>query len=64
MFPSYFPKIFGESEDQELDVEASRAALEKLAKQVNAETGKELSVDEVAWGCALFHAFNVAFAQS
>ncbi|KAL8283634.1 hypothetical protein RQP46_005429 [Phenoliferia psychrophenolica] len=50
LLPEHFPKIFGESEREPLDVEASRLALEKLANEVNAETGKNLSVDEVAWG--------------
>ncbi|KAM0792434.1 hypothetical protein ACM66B_005111 [Microbotryomycetes sp. NB124-2] len=50
LMPSHFPKIFGDNEDQELDVEASRQALEELRRQVNHETGKDMSVDEVAWG--------------
>ena len=50
LLPSYFPQIFGKNEDEALDREASRVALEKLQKEVNAETGKDLSVDEVAWG--------------
>lgn len=33
-----------------MDVEASRKVLQELADQVNAETGKNLSVDEVAFG--------------
>ncbi|ORY72599.1 5-oxoprolinase [Leucosporidium creatinivorum] len=47
---AYFPKIFGEKEDEGLDEEASLKALEKLREQVNEETGKNLSTDEVAWG--------------
>ena len=45
-----FPKIFGPNEDQGLDVEGSRAAFEALTKQINQETGRSLSVDEVAQG--------------
>lgn len=53
LLPDYFPKIFGASEKEGLDIEASRAALEILAKGINAETGGSMSVDEVAWGSAL-----------
>ena len=45
-----FPQIFGPNEDQGLDVEGSRAAFEALTKQINQETGRSLSVDEVAQG--------------
>jgi 5-oxoprolinase (ATP-hydrolysing) len=50
LLPDYFPKIFGETEDAPLDVDASRTALEALTKEINAETGGSMSVDEVAWG--------------
>lgn len=33
-----------------MDEAASRKALEKLREEVNQETGKNLSLDEVAWG--------------
>lgn len=46
----HFPKIFGETEDQPLDEEASKNALEKLRKDINDETGNSLSLEEVAWG--------------
>lgn len=45
-----FPKIFGPNEDQGLDEEASRREFEKLREQINKETGKNMSVDEVAQG--------------
>jgi 5-oxoprolinase (ATP-hydrolysing) len=35
LIPDYFPKIFGPSEDQPLDVEASRQKFEVLAKEIN-----------------------------
>lgn len=50
LLPEFFPKIFGENEDQGLDPEASKKVLEELKEQVNKETGKNLTVDEVAYG--------------
>ncbi|KFA53892.1 hypothetical protein S40293_08265 [Stachybotrys chartarum IBT 40293] len=50
LLPEFFPKIFGENEDQELDYEASRRVLQELADQVNKEMGKNMSADEVAYG--------------
>lgn len=50
LLPEFFPKIFGKNENEGLDVEASRKVLQELADQVNRETGKSLSVDEVAYG--------------
>jgi len=52
LLPDFFPKIFGESEDQGLDVEASRAALQALTDQINSENGerRQLDIDEVAYG--------------
>ncbi|GAA5835484.1 hypothetical protein JCM3766R1_006429 [Sporobolomyces carnicolor] len=55
VLPDHFPKIFGKTEDQPLDRDASVAAFEALRKEINAYnvshgTGKELSLDEVAIG--------------
>lgn len=50
LLPEFFPKIFGENEDQGLDVEASRKVLQELADQVNQQSDKKLTVDEVAYG--------------
>lgn len=50
LLPEFFPKIFGKNEDQGLDPEASKKVLQELADQVNEETGKNMSVDEVAYG--------------
>ncbi|KAM3511577.1 hypothetical protein MY11210_004795 [Beauveria gryllotalpidicola] len=50
LLPEFFPKIFGKNEDEGLDVEASRKVLQELADQVNRETGKNMSADEVAYG--------------
>lgn len=50
LLPEFFPKIFGKNEDEGLDVEASRKVLQELADQVNRETRKNMSADEVAYG--------------
>ncbi|TPX13261.1 uncharacterized protein E0L32_006234 [Thyridium curvatum] len=50
LLPEFFPKIFGKNEDQGLDAEASRKVLQELADRVNAESGRDMSVDEVAYG--------------
>ncbi|GAA5848487.1 hypothetical protein JCM8547_004528 [Rhodosporidiobolus lusitaniae] len=50
LLPAHFPAIFGESEDQPLDVDASKAALEELRKEINGETGHDMSLDEIAYG--------------
>lgn len=50
LLPEFFPKIFGKNEDEGLDVEASKRVLQELADQVNKETSKNMSVDEVAYG--------------
>lgn len=50
ILPEYFPKIFGPNEDQPIDLEASRQLFVELTEQVNADTGKSMSVSEVAAG--------------
>jgi hypothetical protein len=57
LIPDYFPKIFGQSEKEPLDVDASRTAFEKLAKEINAGNDKELSLDEIVYGCISFFFF-------
>lgn len=51
ILPEFFPAIFGESENQPLDADASFKALEEIAAAVNSESKKrgqpEKSVDEV-----------------
>lgn len=56
LIPDFFPKIFGKSEKEALDIEASKRAFEEVAKLVNQSVsasgeGKKLSLDEVAYGC-------------
>lgn len=55
LIPDYFPKIFGQSEKEPLDVDASRTAFEKLAKEINESNDKELSLDEIVYGYLLFY---------
>lgn len=54
ILPRFFPSIFGESEDQPLDEEGSRLAMEEIARLVNKEASAagqpHKSVDEVAMG--------------
>ncbi|KAH9931741.1 5-oxoprolinase [Amylocystis lapponica] len=50
LVPAYFPKIFGKSEKEPLDVEASRSAFEVLAKTINGSQEKQLDLDEIVYG--------------
>lgn len=54
LLPTYFPKIFGKSEKEPLDVEASRAAFELLRTQINehlaAIGSPQMTLDQVAYG--------------
>jgi len=52
--PDLFPKIFGPTEDQPLDLDGTRAAFEELAAAINADAERmglpPKSLDEVAYG--------------
>src|ERR1700726_4359010 len=50
LIPDYFPKIFGKSEKEPLDIEASRSAFEVLARQINDGQENRLSLDEIVFG--------------
>lgn len=50
LLPEFFPKIFGPNEDEGLDLEASKKVLQELAEQIKNESGKDMSIDEVAYG--------------
>jgi len=50
LLPEFFPKIFGKNEDEGLDPDASRKVLQELTDQINKETGKNMTIDEVAYG--------------
>ena len=51
LVPDYFPKIFGKSAKEPLDVEATRRAFEELAEDINASIeGEKKSLDEIVYG--------------
>ena len=50
LVPEYFPKIFGKSENEPLDVDASRKAFEKLAQNINENSANEFTLDEIIYG--------------
>lgn len=55
LLPDFFPKIFGENENEGLDEEASRKLFEDLTNEINAEivrgqADKKMTPDEVAYG--------------
>ncbi|KAF8484356.1 Hydantoinase/oxoprolinase-domain-containing protein [Gautieria morchelliformis] len=52
LIPSYFPNIFGKSEKEPLDVEASRRAFEELAGRINSDPSiaKRMDMDEIVYG--------------
>ena len=50
LIPAYFPKIFGASEKEPLDADASRAAFERLAEQINKEAPRAMDLDEIVYG--------------
>lgn len=50
LIPDYFPKIFGKSASEPLDVEASRVGFEVLAREINSTYDKNLELDEIVYG--------------
>lgn len=55
LLPDFFPKIFGENENEGLDEQASRKLFEDLTREINNEIAqgqkeKEMTPDEVAYG--------------
>ena len=50
LIPDYFPKIFGKSEKEPLDKDASRVAFEKIVEEINSAFEKKLTFDEVVYG--------------
>ncbi|KAF1983548.1 hypothetical protein K402DRAFT_465916 [Aulographum hederae CBS 113979] len=54
LLPDFFPKIFGENEDEGLDEGASEKLFKELAETINkdikGENREEMSIDEVAYG--------------
>lgn len=55
LLPDFFPKIFGKSENEGLDANASEVLFRQLTDKINEENagsdeGKKMSMDEVAYG--------------
>lgn len=50
LLPEFFPQIFGENEDEPLDYEIVRQKFNSLTVEINTETGRSLSPEEVACG--------------
>ncbi|RDX50719.1 5-oxoprolinase [Lentinus brumalis] len=52
LVPDYFPNIFGKTEKEPLDIEASRSAFDKLAEEINASVpeGQKKDLDEIVYG--------------
>lgn len=55
LLPDFFPKIFGENENEGLDEQETRKQFEDLTRQINNEISKgkkekEMTPDEVAYG--------------
>lgn len=57
LLPDFFPKIFGEHENEGLDAEASKELFKELAQQINQQVNggdqgqdKDMSLDEIANG--------------
>ncbi|XP_075985169.1 5-oxoprolinase isoform X2 [Anticarsia gemmatalis] len=54
LLPEYFPKIFGHSEKEPLDKEATITAFKKMTDEINTflrqDGGKEMTMEEVAMG--------------
>lgn len=53
LIPEYFPKIFGKSEKEPLDTNASRREFEKLARDINDNSVNKFSLDEIVYGCVI-----------
>jgi N-methylhydantoinase A/oxoprolinase/acetone carboxylase beta subunit len=45
--PKHFPAIFGATQDQPLDLEATRSAFEKLTAEINANEGNAEGANKV-----------------
>jgi 5-oxoprolinase (ATP-hydrolysing) len=50
LIPDYFPKIFGKSENESLDVVASQTAFEELARKINETQERPFDLDEIVYG--------------
>lgn len=50
LLPDFFPKIFGKTEDQGLDKEASEKLFREMTNEISKDNEKEMNPDEVAYG--------------
>ena len=52
LVPTYFPDIFGKTEKEPLDIEASRALFEDLARVINSESleSEKKGLVEIVYG--------------
>lgn len=51
LITDYFPKIFGKSEKEPLDLSATTAAFERLSDEINhSHDGADFTLDEIAYG--------------
>ncbi|KAG8710325.1 hypothetical protein FRC09_000187, partial [Ceratobasidium sp. 395] len=50
LIPDLFPKIFGKSENDPLDIEASKTAFEKVAEEIRNSSDKDYTLDEIVYG--------------
>ncbi|KAG8764220.1 hypothetical protein FRC12_008224 [Ceratobasidium sp. 428] len=50
LIPDLFPKIFGKSENEPLDIEASKTAFEKVAEEIRKSSEKDYTLDEIVYG--------------
>jgi 5-oxoprolinase (ATP-hydrolysing) len=50
LIPEYFPKIFGQFENEPLDVDASCKEFEKLAQGINESSPNKFTLDEIIYG--------------
>lgn len=50
LIPDYFPKIFGDSEKEPLDVDATFREFEKLTQNINENSANDFSLDEIIYG--------------
>ena len=60
--PELFPAVFGPDGDQPLDADASRNAFERLARDVEAATGKAMPIEAIAGGFLRIAVENMANA--
>jgi 5-oxoprolinase (ATP-hydrolysing) len=51
LITDYFPKIFGKSEKEPLDLAATTEAFEELSEEINrSHDGSNFTLDEIAYG--------------